>query len=181
MKKVHLVLLAILLLTASLPILAQHQEELPKVEVFGGYSLLRSDGHNFNGWKTAVGFTLNRWAAIAVDGSGYYYSESTPHGKLRENEYSLTVGPHLSLRNKSKLVPFAYAMAGGAWENSSLGPESESGSGFAFETGGGVDWEISKAVSIRLIDVGASVTHIHGTTFNKPKFTTGIVFMFGHK
>jgi len=157
------------------------KEELPKVEVFGGYSLLRSEGENFHGWKTAVGFTVNRWLAVAVDADGHYFSETTSLGKLKESEFSVTAGPHFSYRNKSKIVPFAYAMAGVAWERSSLAGESESQSGFAFETGGGLDWEVSKKVSIRLVDIGASVANIGGETTVKPKFATGVVFKFGNK
>lgn len=161
---------------------AQSEEsELPKVEVFGGYSLLRSEGENFNGWKSAVGFTVNRWLAVAVDADGHYFSETTPLGKLKESEHSITAGPHFTYRNKSKIVPFAYAMAGVAWERSSLAGESESQSGFAFETGGGLDWEVSKKVSIRLVDIGASVTNIGGHATVKPKLSTGVVFKFGLK
>ncbi len=157
------------------------KEELPFVEVFGGYSLLRSEGENFNGWKTAVGFTVNRWLAVAVDADGHYFSETTSLGKIKESEYSVTAGPHFSYRNKSKIVPFAYAMAGVGWERSSLAGESESQSGFAFETGGGLDWEVSRKVSIRLMDIGASVANIGGHTTVKPKFTTGIAFKFDRK
>jgi hypothetical protein len=53
-----LTLLLILVCAGSQP--AQEPGELSKVEVFGGYSLLRSDGENFNGWKTAVEFSVNR-------------------------------------------------------------------------------------------------------------------------
>jgi hypothetical protein len=100
---------------------------------------------------------------------------------LKKSEYSLTFGPHFSYRNKIKIVPFAYTMAGVAWEKSSLAGIGESQTGFAFETGGGLDWEISRQVSIRLFDVSASITHIAGETTAKPKFTTGVVFHFGRK
>ncbi len=181
MKKFSYLSLLFLLLFSVGILRAQEKEELPKVEVFGGYSLLHSEGSNLNGWKTGVGFTINPWAAVAIDADGYYRSEALPVGKLTESEHSLTAGPHFSLRNKSKIVPFAYAMAGVAWEASSLAGVKESRSGFAFETGGGLDWEVSKKVSIRLIDVGASVTNIAGSTTVKPKFTAGVVFKFGKK
>lgn len=179
MKKNRYLFVLLLIVTLAGIVTAQEDEELPKIEVFGGYSYLRSEGGNFNGWKTGVGFTVNRWLAVAVDADGHYFSENTSHGTLKEREYSVTAGPHFSYRNKSKIVPFAYAMAGVAWERSSLAGDSESHSGFAFETGGGLDWEVSKKVSIRLVDIGASVANIGGHTTVKPKFTTGVVFKFG--
>jgi opacity protein-like surface antigen len=173
--------LFLLLFPAVSSMAQKDEEELPQVEMVGGYSLLRSEGENFHGWKAAVGFTVNRWLAIAVDGDGHYYSTSTSLGKFKQSEHSLTAGPHFSYRNKSKIVPFAYGMAGASWEKSSFAGESESETGFAFETGGGLDWEVSKVVSVRLIDVGASVTHIGGNTTTKPKFMTGLVFKFGRR
>lgn len=157
---------------------AQDEEELAKVEVFGGYSLLRSDGENFHGWKAAVDFNLNRWLAIAVDSDGHYFFENTPTGKFKESEHSLTFGPHFSYRNKSKFVPFAYALAGPAWESHSHAGVGETNAGFAFETGGGFDWDVSRKVAIRVVDVSASFTRIAGHSNVKPKFSTGLVFKF---
>jgi len=163
---------------------AQESEEiepLPKVEVFGGYSLLRSNESNFHGWKSAVSFNIKRWLAVAVDADGHYFSENTLKGKLRESEHSITAGPHFAFRNKSRLVPFAYAMTGLAWESTSLAGKGDTHTGFAFETGGGIDLELNRRVAIRLIDVSASITHIDGHTTTKPKFSTGVVFHFGKK
>lgn len=157
---------------------AQEEEELSKVEVFGGYSLLRSDGENLHGWKAAVDFNINRWLAIAVDSDGHYFSENTPTGKIKESEHSLTFGPHFSYRNKSKFVPFAYVLAGPAWESRSHAGVRESNAGFAVESGGGFDWDISKKIAIRIVDVSASFTRIDGHSNVKPKFSTGLVFKF---
>jgi opacity protein-like surface antigen len=181
MKRKHYLIALLLLTVCSGALFAQEKEEIPKVEVFGGYALLHSEGSNLNGWKTGVGFTINRWSAIAVEADGYYLSETLPEGKLDKSEHSVIAGPHFSFRNKSKIVPFTYALAGVAWESRSLAGEKESGTGFAFETGGGLDWDVSKKVSIRLIDVGASVTDIAGNTTVKPAFTAGVVFKFGRK
>jgi opacity protein-like surface antigen len=181
MKIMWIALVLIAIIAPAGAVFAQEHEEISKVEVFGGYNLLRSDGHSFNGWKTAVDFNVNRWLSIAADVSGNYFSESTPTGKLKESEYGLTFGPHFLMRNKTKFVPFVYAMPGVAWENTSYAVRSESRSGFAFETGGGLDWEVSKRVSIRLFDLTASTTIIDGQSTTKPKFATGLVFHFGQK
>lgn len=159
----------------------KHEEHLAAVGVFGGYSLLRSEGENFHGWKTSVDINFNKWLALTVDGSGNYFSHMTSEGGSKESEHTLTAGPHVSWRNKTRLVPFAYATAGAVWESHSVADHGETHSGFAFETGGGVDWEISKKVSIRLFDLGSSVTRVDGHTTTKPKFATGVVFHFGPK
>ena len=160
---------------------SEEEKELSRVEINGSYSLLRKDGKNLNGWKAGAAFNVNRWFAVAVDGDGHYFSESTPNGTLNESEHSITAGPHFAYRSKSKVVPFTYAMAGVAFKSESIGTESETKTGFAFETGGGFDWEVSRRFSIRVIDVTASVTRIGGHTAVEPKFSTGVVFHFGRK
>src|SRR5688572_20321666 len=184
LKNTGLVMLIFGLLFFGQTVRAQEKaeaEELSKFEVFGGYSLLRADGANLHGWKTGVGYNFNRWLAVAADADGHYFSETTPGGTEKRREYSAAVGPHFSYRNKSKFVPFVYAMPGVVWETHSHSGESETHTGFAFETGGGVDLELSKTVAIRLVDITASITHVHGHTSTKPKFSTGIVFHFGRK
>jgi hypothetical protein len=188
MKITRMAILCLITVVLSFaPVLAQdhkegeEHEELPQVEVVGGYSLLRSEGENLNGWKAAVSFNLNKWLAVAVDADGHYYSENSPEGRIKESEHSLTAGPHFALRNKSKLVPFAYVLGGVAWERRSLNGIGETESGFAFEPGGGLDWEVSKRFSVRIFDVSASVTRIGGHTSTKPKFAAGIVLKFGKK
>jgi hypothetical protein len=145
MKITRMAILCLITVVLSFaPVLAQdhkegeEHEELPQVEVVGGYSLLRSEGENLNGWKAAVSFNLNKWLAVAVDADGHYYSENSPEGRIKESEHSLTAGPHFALRNKSKLVPFAYVLGGVAWERRSLNGIGETESGFAFEPGGGL-------------------------------------------
>lgn len=169
-----------LLLFITISTAAQETEEISKVEVFGGYSLLRAESSNFNGWKAVVSANVNSWFAVAADFDGHYFSEMTPEGKLKKGEHSITFGPHFSLRNKSWVIPFAYTTAGVAWEKTKLGTESETEAGFAFEAGGGLDLELTKKVSLRLFDIGMSVTNIGGHTSTKPKFSTGLVFSFGN-
>ena len=168
-----------LLFLLSVPAAAQH-EEFPKVELFGGYSYLYSEGHSLNGWKVVVVGNVNRWFGIAADFDGYYRSESTPLGKEKESEHSFTFGPHFTLRKK-KLVPFAYTLFGVARESVSLGGTSESASGFATELGGGLDYEVSERLAIRLLDASASITRIDSHTLTKPKLSFGLVFHFGRK
>ena len=164
----------------SLPAVAQ-EHEIPKVELFGGYSLLRSNGENLNGWKVVIGGSVNRWFGVAADFSGHYRSESTPLGKLKEIEHSFTFGPHFSFRRNRRFTPFAYTLFGVARETTSLAGVGHTEVGFAAELGGGLDMELSEWVALRLFDGAASITRIEGETRTKPKFSFGIVFLLGRK
>ena len=168
-----------LLFILAAPAAAQ-EKELPKVELFGGYSYLRSDGHALNGWKVVVEGNVNSWLGIAADFDGHYGSKSTAHGVEKESEHSFTFGPHFALRKK-KLVPFAYTLFGVARENLTLGGVSESAYGFSTELGGGLDYELNERMALRLLDASASSTHINGVTHTKPKLAFGVVFNFGRK
>src|SRR5262245_37083094 len=47
-------------------------QDVPKVEVFGGYSWA---GGNFHGWNTSVTGNINNWFGLVADFSGHYGSE----------------------------------------------------------------------------------------------------------
>ena len=71
-------LIAIALLPLSPTVMAQQPEpaedgERP-YEVFGGYSYLRDEGHNLNGWTGTFIANVNSWFAIAADFDGHYGS-----------------------------------------------------------------------------------------------------------
>lgn len=155
------------------------EHEVPKFELFGGYSYLHSQGESLNGWKVVAVGNVNHWFGIAADFDGYYRSASTAHGSEKESEHSFTFGPHFTLRKK-RLVPFAYALFGVARESASLGATSESATGFATELGGGLDYEVNEHLAVRLLDASASITRIEDHTRTKPKLSFGLVFHFGH-
>src|SRR5215212_8448625 len=88
---------------------AAAQEEVPKAEVFGGYSWA---GGDFHGWGGSVTGNVNRWFGVTADFSGHY-SDGEP-GVVRERQraHSFLFGPRLSLRRK-RTNAFAYALFGG--------------------------------------------------------------------
>lgn len=53
-------------------------QDVPRVEVFGGYSYVNIDTNGLisrqsaNGWETSVAGNFNRWFALEGDLSGYY-------------------------------------------------------------------------------------------------------------
>jgi opacity protein-like surface antigen len=131
------------------------QDTTPKAEVFGGYSLLRSDRggltgplldadlnqpsnpfavptYFLNGWSAEAQYNASRWLGIAADFGGRYGSPiaasggRTLTGLPKETSYSFLVGPVISYRTKSRLTPFAHALFG--WNRTSLDASTVTGS-----------------------------------------------------
>jgi opacity protein-like surface antigen len=125
---------------AVLTSLAFAQDAAPKVQVFGGYSMVHAGNGSFSGanldfdlreqnspfgiasffpgWNAEGQYNIKRWFGIVVDGSGRYGEPITSKGgdqlsglpKL--TGYTLMVGPVFSFKNKTKFTPFVHALFG---------------------------------------------------------------------
>ena len=152
------------------PAVRSQEPEVPKAEILGGYSYLRSSGTNFNGWKASLVGNVNSWLGVAADFDGHYTG--------KESEYSIAFGPEFSLRKNKKWTPVACSLFGVAFEKSELGDTKH---GFATELGGGLNYEVNHQLALRVFDVTASITHIDGETHVSPKLAFGIILNLGHK
>ncbi len=126
MKK--LVLLLLTLSVFSIPSRAQ------SVDASIGYSYFRlggSGGINQNGISGSVAYNAKSWLGVVGDFGGYHAS---PAG-VSLNTYTYLFGPRVTLRNPSKINPFAQALLGG----SRITIRSGSSNQFAYSIGGGVD------------------------------------------
>lgn len=115
------------------------QDTTPKVQVFGGYSLLHADTTglpvsimefvlgqpantlalktNFNGWSAEAQYNADRWLGLVADFGGEPGGPVTAlGGKISGlpsgNAYSFLAGPVISYRTKSKMTPFVHALFG---------------------------------------------------------------------
>jgi opacity protein-like surface antigen len=128
-------------------------DPLPKVQVFGGYSLLHADNgrlngtlldvnlrqpnntfgvrSNFNGWNAEAQYNVSRLLGVVADFAGYYGSPFTPYGTRpvgglpSQNSYSVMVGPVFTYRRYKKLTPYVHALFG--FSRSSLGASTITG------------------------------------------------------
>ena len=127
MKKLIILLLALPFF--AVPSRAQ------SVDVSVGYSYFRlggSGGVNQNGISGSLAYNYNRWLGIVGDFGGYHAS---PLG-VSLNTYTYLFGPRLTLRNPTKINPFAQALLGGSRLTAGTGGSSNQ---FAYSIGGGVD------------------------------------------
>jgi opacity protein-like surface antigen len=192
MKRLALLCGAMLLFAG----LASAQSDAPKAEVFGGYSYLRVNpgfnisGENFNGASGSFAYNFTPMLGVVGDFGGYHWSQSG----IDANVFSYLFGPKVALRH-GPITPFAQALFGGAHLSGSgqqcggsrvrpHGTVGGCGSGsenaFAMALGGGVDWNATEHIGIRLIQAEYVMTRfgvVHSSdTQNNARISTGVVF-----
>jgi opacity protein-like surface antigen len=116
------------------------QNSNPKIQVFGGYSLVHADtggltssavntaldqptnifsvAHNFSGWNSEVQYNWKPRLGFVADFAGHYGNPfSSSNQALVQlpdaNEYSLMGGAVYTFKAISKFTPFAHALVGG--------------------------------------------------------------------
>ena len=139
----------LMFLTGSL---AFAQDSTPKVQVFGGYSFMRTGtgglsastldvdlhqypntfgiGSNFNGWSAEAQYNFDRWIGIVADIGGEYGTPFTAKaqgvsGLPTMTEYAFLAGPVVSYRTKSRFTPYVHALFG--WDRASLAASTITG------------------------------------------------------
>ncbi len=170
-------------------------QDLPRVEVFGGYSYLNADFNkndtgiprqSFNGWEASVSVNANRWLAAEGGVSGYYKTIDVgslfnigPIGvDVSASDYAFAGGPRLNFR-----PGFVHALLGvNHIKGSALGI-SDSQNAFAAALGGGVQYMVSHNWGVRVsADYVLTRHNFFGpdrVNQNHIRATAGIVFAFG--
>jgi len=119
------VVLSLMAWSLVLPVTAQ---EVPKIDIFAGYSFLRSQtgGPTFSfanpfsgnppqklqpmdGFNASVTENINKWGGITEDLSGYYSDAGIKN-------HTLLVGPQFSFRQTHGITPFIHAMFGANYQ-----------------------------------------------------------------
>jgi hypothetical protein len=171
----------------------------PRVDVFGGYSFMRSNivttGSLFslNGGSGSVAYNLSNWLGIVGDFGFYEQGNAARLGKsLTLSSYQF--GPHISIRAHSRLVPFAQALLGaghasGTLYTTPLGIGQAplgANSAFMFTVGGGLDWKLSHTFGIRIVQTEYTYSRFlngtgNDTRQNNVRLSAGILLSFGRR
>lgn len=167
-----------LVFLASLPALAQ---EVPKAEVFGGYSW---SGGNIHGWNASVTGNVTKRFGIVADFSGHYVSGLDGSIPTKQDAHSFLFGPRFSFRGK-RLTPFVQAMFGATrfHESATVSGQklSDSDTGFSSALGGGLDVKVNDRVAIRAFQLDYFRPNFFGEAHNRGRLAFGIVFSLGKK
>ena len=161
-----------------LPVIGQ---DIPKVEVFGGYSWA---GGNFHGWNSSVTGNVTKRFGIVADFSGHYGNEFEGSILVKQDAHSFLFGPRYSFRGK-KFTPFVYALFGVTRFHQSAiisGQKlSASDSGFSSALGGGMDIKVSDRFAIRAFQIDYFRPNFFGEAHNRGRLAFGVVLHFGKK
>src|ERR1017187_3599797 len=161
---------------------ASAQDEAPKAEVFAGYSFIHAStngvGFNLNGGSASVAYNVTPMFGIVGDFGGYKAGSDLGNGTV----YTYLFGPKIAYRQNAKFTPFVQALFGGAHASGGGGGGSVSENAFAMTVGGGLDWNATPHIGVRLIQAEYLMTRFNfGAASNRQngaRISAGVVFRF---
>jgi opacity protein-like surface antigen len=174
-----------LLLASGLAIpAAARAQDVPRVEVFGGYSYMRIADESFHGWEASLTYNLSGALALEGDVSGHYSGASgTDSSRL-----SFLAGPRLCWRSSS-VTPFVHVLVGGVRTSSGVTvfdvSISASDTSLGGAVGGGLELKLGSRWSARLqgdyVLVRAEGASGENETSGDPRVSLGAVLRFGRR
>jgi opacity protein-like surface antigen len=164
-------------------------QDFPKAEVFGGYSYahLSQDGvgASANGGSASLSFNPTPWLGLVGDFGGYHADANLGDG----NVYTYLFGPKIAFR-RGPITPFVQTLFGGAHVTGGANTcsdvrvrpevcgESVSENSFAMALGGGLDWNATPHLGIRLAQVEYFMTDFGSVRQNGVRLSAGVVLRF---
>jgi hypothetical protein len=164
----------------------------PKVEVGLTYSWLHVNSANYDFQRTGNGgsayfeYNVSRVLGLVADFGGY------GNTRAGTNDTALTYlfGPRFNLRHFARWTPYLQFLFGGAHAWSGPNDPQQTQDAFATAAGGGVDFNWTKHISIKPIQVEYVMTQFDsaglggstkgfGSHQNDIRYSGGVVFKFG--
>ena len=170
---------------------AARAQGVSAVEVSLGYSYLHANAppgqcncFSMNGGSGAFAAYLGHRFSAVADVGGYFQSNVVGSGRSFTLETFL-FGPRYSYLHSKKWTPFAQFLVGGAHGSGTLygtATTSGSASSFSLSTGGGLDWNVSRHMAVRLLQAEYLMTRLPNAVKNNQndlRLTFGVVFLLG--
>lgn len=175
MKRVMWLLPAVLIFCV-----AAQAQDVPRVEIAGGYSFLDANvnGSSFhlNGGFGSATENLNSWFGGRLEINAF---GGTTSGRSVTAQ-TFTYGPVFAYRKSDRITPFAHLQLGAIHASQGFLGISASASKFAMAAGGGADYNINPRVAIR-VQADYLMSRFLNLRQDNLQFSTGLVIRFGHK
>jgi hypothetical protein len=164
--------LALLLFLLALARTDAAAQNVPRAEVFGGFSYLRKPirmGFNLVGWQASPDINFSKNVALAFDFGGQYRS----FFGVRVSRYEYAAGPRFKYR-RGRTAFFVHGLVGGDYEQPTARGAALLGAG------GGVDLNLSDRLAIRVLQFDSLHDH---TAFwgHALRVGIGLVFKAGRR
>lgn len=169
---------------------AMAQEDHPRLELFGGYQLVRPEKGNdiLHGWDAQFSGNFNRWFGLKADISGVYGIEDFDYqvepGKVNTDStfQQYLFGPQFSARRR-RFTPFAHWLLGFSRADITVATEPPAAlvknhvaeTNFGMALGGGVDIDVSKTVALRVAQTDWLMSRFNDNTQNHFRYSGGVV------
>jgi opacity protein-like surface antigen len=185
-------LLLVFAMLLALPILASAQE-LPRTEIFGGYSYMRLDADNqtdqdLNGFNTSFTYNFNSFLGATAEFSAFFGTTQVASGTtlttVDQDMYFYLFGPKFTFRGNERFTPFAHVLLGGVTQDvqSVGGLTTSNNTQFAMALGGGLDVSVTERISLRAIQADYVLTRlVANTNQNNIRASAGFVLKLGEQ
>ncbi len=188
MKSSFAIIIALALFGTAWPVDAQ---DAPKLEVYGGYYYVRfnvnasaaggapSETFNGNGGGGQLEYNLDNHLGFVADLAGYG-ATSTANGALVGGALTYLFGPRVNFRLR-KVTPFGQVLFGGIRTTAGIG-QNVSENNLALTAGGGIDFKVSRHVSVRPIQAEYFLTRLPDSLNNRQnnlRIGAGVVLRLG--
>ncbi len=191
MNRTSALVLLLGLFAATSP--ARAQDPPAKFEVYGGYYYVRfninanlpgvapSATYNGDGGGGQFEYNPSNWLGVVGDLAGYG-ATSTVNGQLVGGAFTYLFGPRVNFRH-GKVTPFAQALFGGIRTTDGIGVSGPKND-LAMTAGGGIDFKVSRHVSIRPVQAEYFMTKLPNGLNDREsnlRVGAGIVFRLGRE
>jgi len=184
------------LLVAILFVASGGFAQAPAWELFGGYSIQRSDVReyykstpalytfrdryiNLNGWELSATENLNRWFGGTLQLTGHYKSPVVLGTKNQERMFSIMYGPRFSYR-MGWITPFGHVLFGAARATVTVSPGPHATeTTFAAAAGLGLDVNLGSKAAVRVLQLQYSPMNPVGAKDHQFQASAGVVFYLG--
>jgi len=162
-------------------------QDVPKIDLFAGYSFLHTSpgisvpSFNANGGVASAAFNFTNWGSLVLEVGGIHTSNING-ADVDATAITYMAGPKISLFHRSKFTPFAQALFGFVNTNPGFNFTTLNHNDFAMSPGVGLDWNATRHLGIRLGQMDYLLTRIPTSTnqvnWNNFRYSAGVILRF---